>query len=131
MCKFIEFILNLILEKPYYIGEVNTLCTFPMKIEDKSECQAAVLQLKNLGENLAFKGDESDSNYPSGCYIYWESSHTNVFWNDFLSGVKNTQARPICKPNGKYNNRIFRGDIIDLYWILSVSYNWKIKLYAK
>ena len=117
--KLIEFILHLILETPYYIGEVNTLCTFPNKIEDKSECQEAVIELENLGDNLVYKRDESESTWPSGCYgVYNQgSSNTDVYWNNFRSGDKNPYARPICKRNGKYNYGIFRGNIIDLYWI--------------
>ena len=120
MYRLIEFILNLILETPYYIGEVNTLCTFPNKIEDASECQAAVMELNNLGENLKYWNDIKESDYPSGCYVYWTSSNTNVYWNKHDTGDKNTKARPICKRKGKYNYGIFRGNIIDLYWIYNL-----------
>ena len=134
--KSIDFILNFILDSPYYVGKVNEQCTFPNKIEDSNECRAAVNQLKNLINNkiahheantkISFRGSVSVNNYPSGCVLYWSGlgkvppsdstyreRHRHVYWNNFpsndtnLSQLRYTETRPICKRKGKYNDGMF------------------------
>ena len=65
-------------------------------ISGESECRSAAVELD--GKN--FKGAETDSSYPKGCYVY---DKDDVYWNEDPVGSAEEYSSPICKVEGKNN----------------------------
>ena len=62
-------------------------------INDESECEKVAKEL-----NYDFGGDEDESDYPGGCYLYYEST---VYFNKNFCGAIQEQSQPICGPGTK------------------------------
>ena len=76
---------------PYFMKPGNELCTDKNTIDTLEECKVAT---SNLG--ITFMGTESISSFPKGCYAY-KGGYTS-YWNTHVSGRKNKNGHPICKP---------------------------------
>lgn len=90
------------------------------RITDLGECRAA-LPLLEGGDPDGFNGQETDSNYPSGCYSCaddTESCESGVWFNKDLKGAEYKGARPVCKKGFaiKPGATVFVGDSDIDYW---------------
>ena len=47
-----------------------------------------------------FYSTETDSDYPKGCYLYVADDDAYVFFNQHVTGSKDSNSRHICR-NGK------------------------------
>ena len=84
------------LESPYIISPSGVLCSDSgdQDITTLQECEDAALSL-----NVNSPTSEDLSSYPKGCYIWGSSS---VYFNTHVTGSVKDNARPICKPLGKF-----------------------------
>ena len=95
----IFFLLSL--ESPYIISPSGGLCSDSgdQDITTLQECEVAALSL-----NVNSPTSEDLSSYPKGCYIWGSSS---VYFNTHVTGSVKDNARPICKPLGKFLMIVF------------------------
>ena len=64
-------------------------------IEDLSECKTAA---NEMGRNFTMTTNEA--NFPTGCYVYWDSSNNNIsqaYFNTNSTDTRNDAGNPICK----------------------------------
>jgi hypothetical protein len=67
-------------------------------IDNEDECKSAVRYLNNRGSNLTFRGNESDVEYPYGCYKHKESwGDPVVYWNTHSMETPHVESNAICK----------------------------------
>jgi len=73
-------------DQDYDVGELNSLCENGRMIDNVEECEKAANQL-----NQDFGGEEEESGYPGGCYLWYGT----VYFNKH-AGVKEAESQPIC-----------------------------------
>ena len=97
----------------------DALCEINERIDSEEECKSAVRYLNDHGDNLTFSGNESDPDFPKGCYVTaWPNlMWRNVFWNGHSLGAADSDSKPICK----------QGEYIELITIHLLIYDTKIK----
>ena len=88
----------LFVESPYIISPSGGLCSDSgdQDIATLPECEVAASKL-----NVNHPTSEDTTFYPKGCYVYGSSS---VYFNTHVTGSAKENARPICKPTGKFIN---------------------------
>ena len=57
------------------------------------ECSDAVTYATSFNVNVSYMYEESWSNYPKGCYVYYSGS---VYFNSHPTGAKTAFASSIC-----------------------------------
>ena len=61
-------------------------------IAHEEECKLATDKI-----GIQFGGNETEPNYPKGCYLYYDGLKGISYWNMDTTGNSNTASIPICK----------------------------------
>ena len=61
-------------------------------IVHEEECKLAADAI-----GIQFGGNETEPNYPKGCYLYYDGTNGISYWNMDTTGNSNTASIPICK----------------------------------
>ena len=103
--KFSSFCSNLgTCGENYLYGGLNNTCSDgnSENIDDLSTCNEAATEM-----GITFMNAIDDTNFPSGCYVYWDASNNNVsfaYFNTNQLNIRNEKGNPICKRKDKGKN---------------------------
>ena len=78
----------------------NKLCV-QNAVTNLDTCRRVVSEIRTTIPNAYFYRSEVDGNYPKGCYLYTFDGMGKVFFNEHDTGSKNTEARQVCKKQGR------------------------------
>ena len=81
----------------YSLTESDGLC-FDIRAEavnDLSDCHSAVVELKKISPNVIFREDETQADWPPGCYVV----KNYVYFNKNSFGARHPVASQVCRTN--------------------------------
>jgi lysophospholipase L1-like esterase len=93
-------------------GKTNSCPSGYTRIVDEAECRAAMPLLEG-GDPDGYNGNEEESDFPTGCYLY-----KGGVWFNKDEGAKNKKAKPLCKAGFaiEKGGTVFVGDSDVDYW---------------
>ena len=89
-----------IIKGKYVLKDSGTTCTTLKEgeVETLEECKYLTTYVKSIYPNIRDDIEvETNSDYPSGCYIYTETGQAfGMYFNHAKDGSSNSHSRPLC-----------------------------------
>ena len=82
----------------YAIEDSGKVCTAEGKVETVEECKYLAKDVESIYPNINRDvKEETNVDYPSGCYVYTEIGHGfGIYFNHAKDGLSNLHSRPFC-----------------------------------
>ena len=86
------------MKEKYVIKDSGEICTAEGKVETVEECKYLAKDVESIYPNINKDvKEETNVDYPSGCYVYTEIGHGfGIYFNHAKDGLSNLHSRPFC-----------------------------------
>ena len=86
------------MKEKYVIKDSGKICTAEGKVETVEECKYLAKDVESIYPNINRDvKEETNVDYPSGCYVYTEIGHGfGIYFNHAKDGLSDSHSRPFC-----------------------------------